>query len=37
MSTLETDEVPQHLAASYATGFGEEGRAWIAGLPALAA
>ncbi|MGP3637770.1 aminoglycoside phosphotransferase family protein [Streptomyces sp. 24-1644] len=37
MSTLEADEVPQRLAASYATGFGEEGRAWMAGLPALAA
>ncbi|NEY33449.1 hydroxyurea phosphotransferase [Streptomyces sp. PRKS01-65] len=36
MSTFEAHEVPQHLAASYATGFGEEGRAWIAGLPALA-
>nr|WP_203607912.1 aminoglycoside phosphotransferase family protein [Streptomyces anulatus] len=31
------DEVPQHLAASYATGFGAEGRAWLSGLPALAA
>ncbi|WP_346346666.1 aminoglycoside phosphotransferase family protein, partial [Streptomyces sp. SID161] len=37
MSTLEADEVPYHLAASYATGFGEEGRGWIAGLPTLAA
>ncbi|MER7720055.1 aminoglycoside phosphotransferase family protein [Streptomyces flaveolus] len=37
MSTLEGDEVPYHLAVSYAAGFGEEGRAWIAGLPALAA
>lgn len=37
MSTLEPDEVPHHLTASYATGFGEEGRAWIAGLPTLAA
>ncbi|MFD4341996.1 aminoglycoside phosphotransferase family protein [Streptomyces anulatus] len=37
MSTLGSDEVPPHLAASYATGFGAEGRAWIAGLPALAA
>ncbi|WP_405675444.1 aminoglycoside phosphotransferase family protein [Streptomyces sp. NBC_01511] len=37
MGTLKADEVPHHLTASYATGFGEEGRAWIAGLPALAA
>ncbi|WP_326617012.1 aminoglycoside phosphotransferase family protein [Streptomyces anulatus] len=37
MSTLGSDEVPQHLAGSYATGFGAEGRAWISGLPALAA
>ncbi|MFK0064054.1 aminoglycoside phosphotransferase family protein [Streptomyces werraensis] len=37
MSTLEAVEVPQSLALSYARGFGEEGRAWIAGLPALAA
>ncbi|MFI9289530.1 aminoglycoside phosphotransferase family protein [Streptomyces werraensis] len=37
MSTLEAVEVPQSLAVSYARGFGEEGRAWIAGLPALAA
>lgn len=36
MNTLEAAEVPHHLAASYATAFGEEGRAWIAGLPALA-
>ncbi len=34
---LAADEIPQGLVASYATGFGEEGRAWIAGLPALAA
>ncbi|MDP9866519.1 MULTISPECIES: aminoglycoside phosphotransferase family protein [Streptosporangium] len=34
---LEAVEVPQSLAVSYARGFGEEGRAWIAGLPALAA
>ncbi|MFD0891142.1 aminoglycoside phosphotransferase family protein, partial [Streptosporangium algeriense] len=33
----ETVEVPRSLVASYARGFGEEGRAWIAGLPALAA
>ncbi|GGL09602.1 aminoglycoside phosphotransferase family protein [Streptomyces flaveus] len=37
MSTSEAVEVPQHLAASYARSFGEKGRAWIAGLPALAA
>ncbi|MFJ6861536.1 aminoglycoside phosphotransferase family protein [Streptomyces werraensis] len=37
MSTLGAVEVPQSLALSYARGFGEEGRAWIAGLPALAA
>ncbi|CAL9328933.1 aminoglycoside phosphotransferase family protein [Streptomyces sp. enrichment culture] len=37
MSTLEAVEVPQSLAVSYARGFGEEGRAWIAGLPTLAA
>ncbi len=36
MRALEADEVPHHLAASYSTGFGEEGRAWITGLPALA-
>jgi len=34
---LEAVEVPQSLAVSYARGFGEEGRAWVAGLPALAA
>ncbi|MFD5069499.1 aminoglycoside phosphotransferase family protein [Streptomyces sp. NPDC058369] len=37
MNTLEAGEVPHHLAASYATGFGQEGAAWVAGLPALAA
>ncbi|MGV9884664.1 aminoglycoside phosphotransferase family protein [Streptomyces sp. NPDC003006] len=37
MGTSEAIEIPEHLAASYARGFGEEGRAWIAGLPALAA
>ncbi|MDH6229082.1 MULTISPECIES: aminoglycoside phosphotransferase family protein [Streptomyces] len=37
MSTSEAVEVPRSLAVSYARGFGEEGRAWIAGLPALAA
>ncbi|MFF2573190.1 aminoglycoside phosphotransferase family protein [Streptomyces sp. NPDC058084] len=37
MSALEIDEVPHHLAASYVTGFGEEGRAWISGLSTLAA
>ncbi|MFI2414426.1 aminoglycoside phosphotransferase family protein [Streptomyces sp. NPDC018947] len=30
-------EVPRSLAASYARSFGEAGRVWIAGLPALAA
>ncbi|CAH9419098.1 Aminoglycoside 6-phosphotransferase (EC =_ APH(6)-Ia/APH(6)-Ib [Streptomyces globisporus] len=34
---LAADEIPQGLVASYATGFGEEGSAWIAGLPSLAA
>ncbi|MEU8593706.1 aminoglycoside phosphotransferase family protein [Streptomyces globisporus] len=34
---MAADEIPQRLVASYATGFGEEGRAWIAGLPSLAA
>ncbi|MFJ2853157.1 aminoglycoside phosphotransferase family protein [Streptomyces rubiginosohelvolus] len=34
---LTADEIPHGLVASYATGFGEEGRAWIAGLPSLAA
>ncbi|GAA2426766.1 APH(6)-I family aminoglycoside O-phosphotransferase [Streptomyces glaucus] len=37
MSRLEAVEIPRSLAVSYAGGFGEEGRAWIAGLPALAA
>ncbi|MGY5125411.1 aminoglycoside phosphotransferase family protein [Streptomyces nigrescens] len=37
MSPSKAVEVPQPLAASYARSFGEEGRAWIAGLPALAA
>lgn len=37
MSVLAATEVPEQLLASYATAFGEEGRAWIAGLPALAA
>ncbi|MFD5449509.1 aminoglycoside phosphotransferase family protein [Streptomyces sp. NPDC003470] len=36
MNTLKAAEVPRSLAVSYARGFGEEGRAWIAGLPALA-
>ncbi|MER7141376.1 aminoglycoside phosphotransferase family protein [Streptomyces sp. NPDC000341] len=31
------DEVPHHLAASYVAAFGEEGKAWIARLPSLAA
>ncbi|MFJ3578370.1 aminoglycoside phosphotransferase family protein [Streptomyces rubiginosohelvolus] len=34
---MAADEIPQGLVASYVTGFGEEGRAWIAGLPSLAA
>jgi streptomycin 6-kinase len=33
---LEAAEVPQSLARSYARAFGDEGRAWIAALPALA-
>ncbi|MEU8780306.1 aminoglycoside phosphotransferase family protein [Streptomyces sp. NPDC048637] len=37
MSRLKAVEVPQHLASSYARGFGEEGTAWITALPALAA
>lgn len=37
MSALSASEIPQQLVSSYATGFGEEGRAWIAGLPALVA
>ncbi|WP_433543764.1 aminoglycoside phosphotransferase family protein (plasmid) [Streptomyces sp. CA-294286] len=37
MRSLEADEVPRRLAASYLGGFGEEGRAWVAGLPDLAA
>lgn len=37
MSASEAVEVPPSLAGSYARGFGEEGRAWIAGLPGLAA
>ncbi|MCT6777309.1 MULTISPECIES: aminoglycoside phosphotransferase family protein [Streptomyces] len=34
---MASGEIPHRLVASYATGFGEEGRAWIAGVPALAA
>ncbi|MFF3530368.1 aminoglycoside phosphotransferase family protein [Streptomyces rubiginosohelvolus] len=34
---MAVGEIPQGLVASYVTGFGEEGRAWIAGVPALAA
>ncbi len=34
---LAADEIPQGLVASYATGFGAEGRAWITELPSLAA
>jgi streptomycin 6-kinase len=37
VSTPESVEVPHSLASSYAKSFGEEGRAWIAGLPALVA
>ncbi|OEJ95205.1 aminoglycoside phosphotransferase family protein [Streptomyces thermolilacinus] len=37
MSAWEAVEVPRSLAVSYARGFGEEGRAWIARLPGLAA
>ncbi|WP_436992180.1 aminoglycoside phosphotransferase family protein [Streptomyces sp. enrichment culture] len=37
MSAREAVEVPPSLAGSYARGFGEEGRAWIARLPVLAA
>ncbi|MFJ8632317.1 aminoglycoside phosphotransferase family protein [Streptomyces sp. NPDC093568] len=36
MSPLEAAEVPPSLARSYARAFGDEGRAWIAALPALA-
>ncbi|GAB2592622.1 aminoglycoside phosphotransferase family protein [Streptomyces capparidis] len=36
MSTARAVEVPKLLAESYARAFGEEGRAWIAALPALA-
>jgi len=37
LSAWEAAEVPPSLVASYARAFGEEGRVWIAGLPALAA
>ncbi|GHH29887.1 aminoglycoside phosphotransferase family protein [Streptomyces lanatus] len=37
MRPLPSIEVPHPLAISYARAFGDEGRAWIAGLPALAA
>ncbi|CAL9331374.1 aminoglycoside phosphotransferase family protein [Streptomyces sp. enrichment culture] len=37
MNTWGVVEVPDSLAVSYARGFGEEGTAWIAGLPARAA
>jgi streptomycin 6-kinase len=37
VSALEAAEIPRSLVASYGRAFGEEGRAWIAGLPALAA
>ncbi|MEV0280960.1 aminoglycoside phosphotransferase family protein [Streptomyces sp. NPDC050610] len=35
MSTSVSREIPDRLAASYSRTFGEEGRAWIAALPAL--
>ncbi|WP_097948056.1 aminoglycoside phosphotransferase family protein [Streptomyces sp. ms115] len=34
---MAVGEIPQGLVASYVTGFGEEGRAWITELPSLAA
>ncbi|OEJ21913.1 hydroxyurea phosphotransferase [Streptomyces agglomeratus] len=37
MSAPKAVEVPNPLAASYARTFGEQGRVWIAALPALAA
>jgi streptomycin 6-kinase len=37
MSTSKAVEVPQPLALSYARSFGQEGMAWIAGRPTLAA
>ncbi|MFD5858102.1 aminoglycoside phosphotransferase family protein [Streptomyces chartreusis] len=37
MSPLEAVEVPHALVSSYARAFGDEGSAWIAGLPVLAA
>ncbi|WP_425276837.1 aminoglycoside phosphotransferase family protein [Streptomyces aquilus] len=37
LSPLEAVEIPTSLVASYDRAFGAEGRAWIAGLPALAA
>lgn len=37
VSTPEPVEVPQVLASSYARSFGDEGRAWLAALPALVA
>ncbi len=36
-NALAVGEIPQGLVASYVTGFGEEGRAWITELPSLAA
>ncbi|GAA2224726.1 aminoglycoside phosphotransferase family protein [Promicromonospora sukumoe] len=37
MSSAPAIEVPAALAASYARSFGDEGQAWIAGLPGLVA
>lgn len=35
MSSSDSIHVPDGLAESYSRGSGEEGRAWVAGLPAL--
>ncbi|WP_275003451.1 aminoglycoside phosphotransferase family protein [Promicromonospora iranensis] len=37
MSNPELIEIPRSLVSSYAKAFGEEGRSWIADLPALVA
>lgn len=37
VSAPQPVEVPQVLASSYARSFGDEGRAWLAALPALVA
>ncbi|MGW2090698.1 aminoglycoside phosphotransferase family protein [Promicromonospora sukumoe] len=37
MSSAAVIEVPAALAASYARSFGDEGQAWVAGLPGLVA